>query len=143
MISLKKKFTTLSERSKSNGFTLIELLVVIAIISILIALGSTSYQRAVRLSRDSKRKTDLEQIRQALETYRSENGVYPDTKEELEPDYIMTLPSDPTATNSYFYEIGGTSTTYTLCSALEVIPSSIACDANSCGLSCNYQTTNP
>ena len=54
----------------SRGFTLIELLVVIAIIGILITVGAVSYQRAVRLSRDSKRKTDLEQIRQALETYR-------------------------------------------------------------------------
>lgn len=103
-----------------QGFTLIELLVVIAIIGILITVGSVSYQRAVRLSRDSKRKTDLEQIRQALETYRSENGTYPsaDTWEvDLEAGYITALPED--TTNPYTYTPGGTSTTYSLCATLE------------------------
>ena len=48
------------------GFTLIELLVVIAIVGILVAVGSISYLTASKQSRDTRRKTDLEQIRQAL-----------------------------------------------------------------------------
>lgn len=107
-----------------KGFTLIELLVVIAIIGILITVGSVSYQRAVRLSRDSKRKTDLEQIRQALETYRSEVGTYPASgswQADLQAGYITTVPSD--TTNPYTYTPGGTLTTYQLCATLEsVIP---------------------
>lgn len=106
-----------------KGFTLIELLVVIAIIGILIAVGSISYTRAVQLSRDSRRKTDLEQIRQALETYRSENYSYPATGSlsVLEPDYISDIPTDPkegTASYTYTYTRGST-TTYTLCAELE------------------------
>lgn len=105
-----------------RGFTLIELLVVITIISILVTVGSVSYQRAVRLSRDSKRKTDLEQIRQALETYRSENGVYPASdswQDTLEAGYVTVIPSDPT--NPYTYTVGGDSTTYNLCATLESV----------------------
>ncbi|MBP9669994.1 prepilin-type N-terminal cleavage/methylation domain-containing protein [Candidatus Woesebacteria bacterium] len=105
-----------------KGFTLIELLVVIAIIGILITVGSVSYQKAVRLSRDSKRKTDLEQIRQALETYRAENGSYPDSitwKNDLESGFIATVPSD--LENPYTYTPNGTNTTYNLCATLESV----------------------
>lgn len=104
---------------KKLGFTLIELLVVISIIGILVAVGATSYQRAVKLSRDSKRQTDLEQIRQALETFRSENGYYPATKELLVSNYITTLPLDPkegTAGYSYTYTpAAAPARTYNLC----------------------------
>lgn len=106
------------------GFTLIELLVVIAIIGILITVGSVSYLRAIRLSRDSKRKTDLEQIRQALETYRSENREYPPTSpglSALEPDFITSVPEDPKYPDfTYTYTPAGTPvTTYSLCADLE------------------------
>lgn len=119
--------TTTVHKTNNNilkvGFTLIELLVVIAIIGILIAVGSVSYTRAVQLSRDSRRKTDLEQIRQALETYRSENATYPATGSlsSLEPDYITNVPSDPKeGTGSYTYTYTrNTTTTYTICAELE------------------------
>ena len=112
---------------KHLGFTLIELLVVIAIIGILLAVGSVSYTKAVQLSRDSRRKTDLEQIRQALETYRSENNLYPDAMTDLVTDsFIASIPTDPKeGTGSYTYTYTRTSnSTYTLCAELE-----------------NYQTT--
>lgn len=110
-------FTVRSRR----GFTLIELLVVIAIIGILIAVGSLSYAKAVQLSRDSRRKTDLEQIRQALETYRSENASYPANMSSLEPDYITIVPNDPKeGTPGYTYAYTQlSSTTYKLCAELE------------------------
>ena len=127
-----------------KGFTLIELLVVIAIISILVAVGTSSYQRAVRLSRDSKRKADLEQLRQALETYRSENGAYPDEttwETDLSPAYIQTIPTDPKS-YTYFYD-QLTATTYSLCAALEIVPASPSCSASCGSETCNYGTSNP
>lgn len=113
-----------------RGFTLIELLVVIAIIGILITVGSVSYLRAIRLSRDSKRKTDLEQIRQALETYRAENRQYPTPDlNPLEPDYITAIPDDPKAPDySYTYTPAGTpTTTYQLCAELEAATPTTYC----------------
>lgn len=112
---------------KKLGFTLIELLVVISIIAILAATGLVSYQKAIQLSRDSRRKTDLEQIRQALETYRSELGTYPASKEVLAPSYIRTLPTDPKS-GTYTYVVGDPATTYTLCASLETITSPATCN---------------
>lgn len=146
MKSLRKKFTT---PSLSRGFTLIELLVVIAIISILVAISSVSYQRAVKLSRDSKRKTDLEQLRQALETYRSENYVYPTTAQgiaKLQTDgFITTIPTDPNSPTKKYYYIRNSTTTYSLCAALEVAPGSPdTCGGGTkCTVACNYKTTQP
>lgn len=110
---------------KKIGFTLIELLVVIAIVGILLALGTASYITAMKQSRDTKRKTDLEQIRQALETYRSENGTYPILEgwtTTLLSGYISEIPVDPKTSEVYYYSPGTLQVTYSLCATLEVIP---------------------
>ena len=129
------------------GFTLIELLVVIAIIAILISVGSVSYTRSLKLSRDSKRKTDLEQIRQALETYRAETGAYPATatwKTDLTNPtevYINSIPQDPKeGTYTYTYARNST-TTYTLCATLEVTPPATYTKPTGC--STNYGVVQP
>ena len=120
---------------KKRGFTLIELLVVISIIGILVAVGIVSYTRTVKLSRDAKRKTDIEQIRQALETDRSENLSYPTGQQYaggatpvLSPTYITTVPTDPQG-HSYTYT-QTSSTTYNLCSNYMEIGASSYCASN-------------
>lgn len=107
------------KKSLTKGFTLIELLVVIAIIAILISVGVVSYTRSLKLSRDARRKTDLEQIRQALETYRSELGTYPANSSSLTPDYITLVPEDPKAPSSTYIYTLNSSYTYNLCATLE------------------------
>ena len=114
------------------GFTLIELLIVIAIIGILIAVSTVSYLTASKQSRDTRRKSDLEQIRQALETYRADVGTYPNDTSLLAPNYITTLPTGPKS-DAYTYTLT-TSTTYTLCASLETITSPNTC---------NYTVKNP
>jgi len=115
---------TMNLHTLKRGFTLIELLVVIAIIGILVTVGTVSYQRASKLSRDTRRKTDLEQIRQALETYRSEIGTYPTTAQGTgvlqSGGYITTVPTDPKQSSGYAYTYTQLSnTTYTVCATLE------------------------
>ncbi len=105
-----------------KGFTLIELLVVIAIIAILISVGAVSYTRSLQLSRDAKRKTDLEQIRQALETYRAENSTYPTTlswTSDLEPSYITQIPKDPKSPTYDYVYTRTSATEYSLCTTIE------------------------
>lgn len=139
------------------GFTLIELLVVISIIGVLVAIGIVSYQKTAQLSRDSKRKGDLEQVRQALETYRSENGFYPRAGSNnvtlsaigsgyLETDYIQKLPEDPKSYTYRYVVPGANPVLYSLCAYLEISPSMTLsrCGSSSCtGGTCNYEVQNP
>ncbi len=103
------------------GFTLVELLVSVSIIAVLMAIGIASYSTLNRQSRDTKRRSDLEQIRSALEMYRSDNGSYPsagsgswvvasdvaDLTAGLTPYLVSTymngVPTDPKAAEDYMY----------------------------------------
>ena len=126
---------------KRPAFTLIELLITIVIIAILSGIGLASFAGAQKTSRDGKRKADLETIRSALEIYRSDIGAYPGGTGSLSPDYITTVPTDPTAGYLYAYTLTGT--TYTLCAALERTTAAVA-GCGSCGSgTCSYKVTNP
>lgn len=57
-------------RRKSHGFTLVELLVAIAIIGVLASVVLVSLQGAKQNSRDTQRKSDLQQVQVALRVYR-------------------------------------------------------------------------
>jgi general secretion pathway protein G len=100
-----------------NGFTLIELIVVATIAAILMTIGIVSFQSANMKSRDTKRKSDLEQIRSSLEMYRTDNSSYPasaDLNSDLVPQYISAIPSDPKAGNPvYKYIPTGSNPYYT------------------------------
>ena len=87
----------MKEKNNKKGFTFIEILVVVTIIGILAAIGLVSYQAVNKKSRDGKKKADLEQIRAALEMYRSDSvsGNYPALLTDLETTYIYSLPSPP------------------------------------------------
>ena len=60
-----------------KGFTLIELLVVISIIGVLSTIAMTSLNAARAKARDARRLSNVEQIRLALEMYKSDHGIYP------------------------------------------------------------------
>lgn len=64
------------------AFTLIELLIVIAIASILSAIGFFGYQSSQKKARDGQRKSDLTQVKKAMESAKNDclaGTYYPDT----------------------------------------------------------------
>lgn len=153
MKKISKKYRFLS------GFTLIELLVVVSIMGILLSLSVYGMQDARKASRDGKRKTDLEQIRSALEMYKADCSGYPSSS--LSPGgsligsgatsscpstniYLSKIPADAQApTRSYSYSSDGL--TYSLCASLEKAPSP-SMDVSGCGsctTTCNYKVTSP
>lgn len=109
--------------SKAFGFTLIELLVVISIIGILVSLGMASYSMIEKRGRDTKRKSDLMQLKTALEAYYAVNNAYPSSTgawrgtcstygshdttgtdgyiPNLAPNFIEELPVDPRSGQAY------------------------------------------
>jgi len=129
-----------------KGFSLIEILVVVAIIGVLSGIGITSYQAAIISSRDARRKADLENIRGALELYRSNNNTYPATLDtsctggasisDVTNTYLDPLPIDPGCANRY-YLYSSTGADYTLGAAIESSSATASC--GSCGeTTCNY-----
>jgi prepilin-type N-terminal cleavage/methylation domain-containing protein len=113
-----------------QGFTLIELLVAATIIVLLTAIGLVSFSVANRQARDAKRKADLEQVRAALEIYRSDNPSYPAGAVVGNLGTIAGLSAYLTSSNladpkdvvpyRYAYTPGAGNTTYTVCATLEI-----------------------
>ena len=144
------------------GFTLIELLVAATVMAVLTATGVVAFTNINRRSRDSKRVSDIEQLRSALEMYRSDMGYYPAVSAgtfgnasllnaTLVNTYMPKIPSDPKTTSgfNYYYQarnlVGANYYGYCLCAMQE----SLAAPSNDCsGVSldpdtCNYAMPNP
>lgn len=140
-----------------KGFTLIELLVVIAIIGVLIGISLFALQGARAAGRDARRKGDMEQIRSALEIYRSDCTFYPNTGTlafgtgaltascPAVSTYMGRVPQDPQSPSRIYYYRRITNTTYELCTRLENGGVAGSCPGSNCGggQPCNYRVTNP
>lgn len=107
--------------ASKRGFTIVELIVVITVIAILATIVIVSYSSVQKSSRDSQRKSDVTQVKIALEKYYADNGQFPavcsadgtacnisSLATPLNP-YIQSIPIDPSGTaNAYQYVRGGT-----------------------------------
>ena len=83
-------------RLHGAGFTLIEILVVLSIIATLLTLVAPRYFQTLDRSRETVLRHDLNVMRDAIDKYYSDTGVYPDTLENLvERRYLREVPTDP------------------------------------------------
>jgi prepilin-type N-terminal cleavage/methylation domain-containing protein len=64
-----------------RAFTLVELLVVISIIAALAAMTVALYSRVAGKTNESAIRTELEQIKLALQVYKEKNGYFPPSDE--------------------------------------------------------------
>ena len=86
----------------ARGFTLIELMVVASILMVLAGLGLVQYRNGVTRAREGVLKTDLFNMRDAIDQYYADKGQYPGTLDELTSSgYLRKVPDDPiTMSNS-------------------------------------------
>jgi general secretion pathway protein G len=132
-------------KTRKLGFTLIELLVVMAIIAVLAAVGMASYRSANERGRNARRAADLEQVRAALEMYRTDEGEYPDDLDDLlTDDHMNEIPIDPINDSNYSYCTDNAQ--YQLCAVFEGDdPASCLDSADAFDDACagNYGVRNP
>src|SRR5689334_14325453 len=124
--------------NNKKGFTLIELLIVIAIIGVLSAIGLVALNGAREKSRDSKRQSDLDQIRAALVLYHDDNDAFYNTAGPTAvrtdggadasfsaalQQYLPNVPQHPKDTsntdNDYWYINDTTAANYALATKIE------------------------
>jgi len=81
---------------KHRGFTLIELLVVLSIIATLLTLAAPRYFQHVERAREAVLRENLASVRQAIDQYHADKGLWPATLQELvDARYLRALPIDP------------------------------------------------
>jgi len=122
---MKKKKEILIKYCKPNstyklspsGFTLIEILVVISIIGILTSLLVANFAQVRSRARDAQRKSDLTQIKKAIQMYYNDNNAtYPTsipfeaafTSANTAAPYMGYVPQDPLSPDQvYSYSTSG------------------------------------
>ncbi len=108
--------------NKETGFTLIELLVVLFIIGVLTALIFPNLMGARQRARDSQRKQDLVQIKNALRLYYNDNQRYPNSISfgSSWSGYMEKIPQDPLGSgHPYRYCVSATKEGFILAASLE------------------------
>ncbi len=158
-----------------KGFTFIELLVVIGLITTLSAIVIASFDPLSQLQKgeDARRKSDIAQVRTALESYYQDFGRYPQSSSEYQimapvaiewgsswTPYIEVLPKDKLTKKYAYYVPDATGQTYYLYASLDrggkdpeacnngaqcsSVPSESACRTNAdTTILCNYGISSP
>ena len=79
-----------------GGFTLIELMVVLTIIALLVAIAAPRYFGSLDHSKEVALKQNLVTMRDAIDKFHADLGVYPDSLDVLvDKRYLREVPVDP------------------------------------------------
>jgi len=97
---------TLSRVKPKRGFTLIELLGVLSIIALLLTIATPKYFSSIDRAKETTLKQDLNVVREAIDKFYADKGVYPDSLEALvEEKYINKMPYDPITESTDTWEL--------------------------------------
>lgn len=139
-----------------KSFTLIELLIVMIVLGFLVSLISANFFTSLKKGRDARRKSDLDQIKTALELYYEDFRAYPtaslDNKgfifgEEFSYNdkiYMKKVPNDPITGKNYYYQSDGNY--FKLYACLENDQQKLQYQSNpdnfTCGINCKDRLNN-
>lgn len=104
-----------------KSFTLLEMLIVLGIIAVILSVLTVSFSTAQKKSRDSKRKSDVKSLQNALEQYYSSCGYLYPTSIPSGGIYcgsniiISTVPVDPRTITPYVYNAPADGSSYSVC----------------------------
>jgi general secretion pathway protein G len=86
----------MAPKRRQRGFTLIEVLVVLTIIATLLSLVAPRYFETISRSKETALRHDLAIMREAIDKFYGDTGVYPASLEELvQRKYLRAVPEDP------------------------------------------------
>jgi general secretion pathway protein G len=79
-----------------SGWTLIEMMVVLSLIMLLSSLALSTYRNSITTAKEASLRSDLYQMRDAIDQYYADKGKYPDSLDSLVSEhYIRAIPKDP------------------------------------------------
>lgn len=88
------------------GFTLIELLVVLTILATLLTIAVPRYFNSIEKSKEATLKQNLSTMREAIDKFYGDRGVYPETLEDLVTQkYLRSVPIDPLTDSNATWQI--------------------------------------
>ena len=107
-----RKVPIAQSATAESGFTLIELMVVMIIIATLAAIAVPAYAHHLRVARETVLRSDLQVMRQAIDSYTVDKQKAPQSLDDLvTAGYLKTMPIDP-ITHSATTWTGDRSDTY-------------------------------
>lgn len=91
---------------RKAGFTLIEILVVMAIIATLLTVVVPRYFSQTERAKEAVLRQDLSVMRDAIDKYYGDVGVYPDSLDALvSGKYLRRIPADPLTDSAHTWQI--------------------------------------
>lgn len=106
-------------KGKKVALIAIAVLGIFVIHAAIFLLAFSGLGSAKKEARDAQREVEIRQIRAALEIYYGDKYSYPVSLNELYPDYLSNLPTDPSTNYPYQYQLQLDGADYKICAQME------------------------